>query len=506
MNTKPSGFSRKRVSAFLCRRGHGTEPRARERGVALVITIVIAGVVLALVASWMALMTQRTSRVSRERARVQALYTAEAGIAKALWYLKGNGRKNLTWRTEEDGKDKPIKEDLFTRKVGVCQISVRDKGGFLEIVSVGKSQGESRGVSVMLGAAPSAEFDNALSVVRSDQPVTVSAGSEVLGGMKVVMAPRLLGGEVDPAPTIGAVGFPQFHNYRFFGLMQTYTDLLSNPHKADQELFGTQIYNERHSPDFSKGPVIYVNESVLFEGGSVDSPVVFSGPGTIVSSADIQVSDYVRLENDLTLVAFNNLKLFDGAEIRNGTLFASGGVELHDDSKVTGQVFSLFDILLTDRATVESPSFLYSSSSAFQGGQAPGPPKGKVSLLDHSVVNGVVISDMGGIGRGSTAEPITIVEKDALVNGIIYSRNRARIRGTVHGSVVSYSLSEESPLGDSLGTNELKGGRINRNLLPAGIALPLAFLHTPQFRLISWARSAAPFEAEDSAKATSEEK
>jgi hypothetical protein len=467
-----------------------------ERGVALVMTIVIASVILILVGSWLALTTHRTSRVNRERARVQALYTAEAGIAKALWYLKGHGEKNLTWRTEQNCKDKPVREKLFTRDVGECQISVRDKGGFLQIVSVGKRGGETRGVGVVLGAAPGPEFDVALSLIRGDQPAVVSVGSEVLGGMRAKVAPRVLGGEVDPAATVVPnLGFPQFHSYRFFGLMQGYVDILANPHKADQELFGTQVYNERHPIDFSKGPVIYVNESVLFEGGSVDSPLVFKGPGTIASSGDIQVSDYVRLEDDLVLVAFNNLKLFDRAEVRNGTLFSAGGIELHDDARVTGQIFSLFDILLTDRATVIPPSFLYAASTAFPSGPGQAKPKGKITLLDHSIVNGVIISDFGLGARG--AEPIVTVEEDALVNGIVYAKNMARIRGTVRGSVIANSLSEESPMGDSLGVNEIKGGRINRRLLPSGIALPLAFLHTPQFRLVSWSRSQAPFEEGD---------
>jgi len=419
--------------------------------------------------------------INLERDRLQALYTAEAGLAKALWYLKGNGGKNSSWRTGVEGEpgEGPQKEELFTRKKEICQLEIRDKGGFLQVTSTGKSGKSQRAVSVILGVAPTADFNYAL-VVASPIQAVIGRGTKIKGDVKVKVLPRVEG-TLEKDPIVDpALNLPSFDPAAMKRTITHFRDILTNPHKADQELFSTQVFDEDNKPDFSKGPVIYVNDSVLFEGGSIDSPLVFAGPGTIVSTADIQLSGYVRITGDLTLIAQGSIKLFDGAEVRDCTLYSDLNVELRDESMVTGQILSRYSITVADRAKVFSPSFLYSMSGFIKG-----QPRGKISILNSAIVNGVIISSE----RGGIKEPLVFVDEDATVNGIIYAQNRSRIRGTINGCVITQFLSEESPPPDTTLKNEIRGAKIDRRKMPEDLALPLGFLKSAQFKLISWRKT-----------------
>ena len=109
--------------------------------------------------------------------------------------------------------------------------------------------------------------------------------------------------------------------------------------------------------------------------------------------------------------------------------------------------------------------------------------KGTISISGDAVVNGVVIS------HSQTSLPENEVGMDlderAVVNGLVYAMNRARIRGRVNGIVMARTLWEEPYYPDTTNHNLLKG-TVDRTQLPPDIALPQGFSDKPVFKILAW--------------------
>lgn len=444
----------------------------KDRGVALVIAILIGFVILAFLSVWINIIITSKHLVTLEQDRIQAFYTAESGLTKALWYLKGNGGKNSLWRTQ----DADLEEELFTKKKGNCKIAVKDNGAFLEISSTGKTGKASKTVSALFGEEPSSEFLPAL-ILNSNKELIIEPSSEIRGDLKAALPPANRGG-IFSGRFLSLDKFPSFSSVLYDNAILKYRDIVANPHRADLELFSPQTFDEEHKPDFKGNGIVYVNDAVLFQGGAEEEPLIFNGPGTIVSTADIQLSNYVKLIG-IALISAGKITLFDHSAMKDGILFSEVEVALRDDSRFSGQVFSIQDITMADRARIEFPSLLYSS-----GVLTSGKAKGTISVSDEAVVNGTIIShSQSGLGSGNE---ITVeIGEDAVVNGIIYAQNRATIYGRINGCVAAQTLYIKSSPSDTLNTNRLNG-IIDRTALPYEFVLSLGFSQTPKYKMISF--------------------
>jgi type II secretory pathway component PulK len=77
-------------------------PRKRRRGSALLNVMIVMMVTFALGSAFLDLSTQAALRGRNDVLRAQALNLAEAGVQKALYYLRGtapNGTTDGSWRT-----------------------------------------------------------------------------------------------------------------------------------------------------------------------------------------------------------------------------------------------------------------------------------------------------------------------------------------------------------------------------------------------------------------------
>jgi predicted acyltransferase (DUF342 family) len=270
---------------------------------------------------------------------------------------------------------------------------------------------------------------------------------------------------------------PPFSSLSFDRVITRLHDLLSNPYKASKELFSRQVFEEDKPLGIPTNGVLFVNDIVLFQGGGLGSNPVFKGPGTIVSTAEIQVSGDVSLES-MILIASGPIKVMDRAKLTDCILYSETAVSLSGDANFQGQIISPQDITLGDRVVARYPSVLYSS-----GVQIGKLYKGKITIQDEATVNGTVISH----SQGSIAGNDIILELDerATVNGVVYAMNRASIRGRVNGVLIAGTLYEDPVYPDTLNHNILKGV-INRALLPQGFLLPLGFSIKPNLQVMVW--------------------
>lgn len=439
------------------------------------ITFVLALVIFALVANWLSITSTRMNKANLVRDRYQGAYTAEAGITKALWYLAGNGGKNVGWRTQGGVEDNPVEESPFLNRNDKCEISVADRGGYLLIVTQGKSGKASKRIEASLGVEIPQNFNLALYVWSSDSLI-LTPGSAVRGGVLSGGPVKYSGGSVEGNVRQGAL--PTFQSLAFDRTITRFHEILSNPYKATKELFSPQVFDGSGKAEFPSGRgVFFVNDAVLFQGGTLDSPLVFEGRGTLVSTAEIQISGDVALSG-LTLISSGPIKVLERAKLTDCLLYSETSVTIQEDAAFQGQIVSLQDISVTDKAVVRYPSVLY-SSGVLQGKTA----KGTISISGDAVVNGVVIS------HSQTSLPENEVGMDlderAIVNGLVYAMNRARIRGRVNGIAMARTLWEEPYYPDTLNHNLLKG-TVDRTQLPPDIALPQGFSDKPIFKILAW--------------------
>jgi cytoskeletal protein CcmA (bactofilin family) len=490
--------------------------RKGEQGAALIITVLIAFIVFLLVASWLITTTRRLRLISLERDRLQAFYTAEAGINKALWYLKGNGDRNASWRTQdEEGEEEPVEDTLFVGRADVARLSVQDRGAFLGITSRGRARWATKEVSVTMGTELSGVFGPAVTVA-SQTALVLDAGTEIVGNFQARVPPVEMGGRIEGKKRIdGNVALPPFDSSSLTSTAEKFRAMLGDASLADEELFSPQIFDERNLPDFAGGKTIYVNDLVLIEGGEPDAPLIIKGPGTIISINEIQVSGTVRLLDQVTLVAQDEVRLLESAELYDGMIYAGRKIGIREESQFRGQALTPGKIVVGEEATVHSPSVL------FAGGGGDGQREGRIVVDGDAIVTASLLAMQassgggmfqgsqarGGAGRGTSwaasrggqpgtsrqaeEEEATIyIGEDALVRGLVYTPASAEIRGTVRGAVAIgefYSKALSSTPGHPMAsTNRVVGATIDRGGLPADFVAPFGFAGSQTLRLVSW--------------------
>lgn len=439
------------------------------------ITFVLALVIFALIASWLSITSTRMNKANLVRDRCQVAYTTEAGITKALWYLAGNGGKNYGWRTQGGVEDNPVEESPFLNRNDKCEISVADRGGFLFIASQGKSGKASKRIEASMGIEIPQSYNLALYVGSSDSLI-LTPGSTVRGGVLTGGPVKYSGGSVEGSVRQGVL--PAFQSLAFDQTITQFHEILSNPYKVTKEYFSPRVFDGSKEAEFPSGRgVFFVNDAILFQGGTLDSPLVFEGRGILVSTGEVQISGDVALSG-LTLIASGPIKVLERAKLTDCLLYSETSVTLQEEASFQGQIVSLQDISVTDKAVVRYPSVLY-SSGVLEGKTG----KGTISISGDAVVNGVVISH----SQTSLPENEVGLELDerAVVNGLIYAMNRARIRGKINGIAMARTLWEEPYYPDTTNHNLLKG-TVDRSQLPPDFALPQGFSDKPVFKILAW--------------------
>jgi len=122
-------------------------PEREERGVALILVIEIGFVIFLLLNAWLISIQGRSHFLNLRREKLQAFYTAEAGLSRAIWTLK----QSPDYRTQNPPRGDTLRaESLFTKGLGKCRISVMDRGKGAEITAIGFSGRTSRTLKALM--------------------------------------------------------------------------------------------------------------------------------------------------------------------------------------------------------------------------------------------------------------------------------------------------------------------------------------------------------------------
>ena len=146
-------------------------------GSALVLALVMVSlitVVCCIVLNGSFLQVKFIRRLIHQR---QALYLAEAGVAKTVWYLSGNEDRGFWWHPKHE------EIELFDGHTAI--VSVDPWGGYLSVVSHAEYKGVFRSVRALIGEVPSTPFQNAITIGGTDYPLVVTGKNRIIGDVVV---------------------------------------------------------------------------------------------------------------------------------------------------------------------------------------------------------------------------------------------------------------------------------------------------------------------------------
>ncbi len=427
-----------------------THPR-NQRGIALLSTMLLGFIIFGFVTAWLTILYTRNKMAFLEQQRMQAHYVAESGLAKLQWYLSGKGENKVNL-SESQSWD----EELFT-KGGKCKFSTAFEYGFLKATCRGTSNKVTADISAYIGLEPDSLFPEAL-VMADSRGTILGSGASIIGDIRSLSLPTNQGA-VWQGKHVTLSAFHNLNTSSFEQAILYFTDMLQNPHKADQELFSVQVFDQES--DMPAQGKIYVNDNIIFSGRSEETPLKISGPKVFLSTGDIQVSGWARLEG-CTIAAVGKISILDEAKVTGAEIYSMQEVVIADNARVEGKIFSQCDITITDQAKVLGNSIVYSA----------GNPSGKVFVGNTASVSGcVMLSGSPGIEGG------LFIMDHAVIRGLAYSGNRISIQGSVLGMAVSAKL--YNPNMDSLSNNYVFGN-IKRPEMTANLLLPISFDADPK--------------------------
>lgn len=426
-------------------------------GFALVAAIMIGMVILALAAAWFASIMTAERMVRIEQDRLQARYTAAAGITKLIRSLETVGSVSQAGAAQPLDLSLPQKwsQQIFSDGTS-CDMESSLAYGYALVSSVGKCRGARHVEKLRLGIDPDSLFPGAL-IVGDTRGIILEPGSHIDGDILSPAAPQNWGGNWS-GKYQALTSFPDLETKSFDQAVVYFQEVIANPNKAEVELHSPQVFEPGHP--IPAGGTIYINDKVLIQSRLLEDGYREVGPKTIVATSDVQISGWAKLAG-ITILSLGKITLAGNASLSDGIIFSPQEIVLTDDAAFQGIAISLMDISLSGRAMARRPSLIYSASN----------PSGKILLADAAVLSGIAIfAGPASAGNGIFLEP------GAIVNGLIYSSGNASIEGTINGAVATAKLYKAGS--DTLQNNRLSG-RIKRSGMTR-MALPLCFGAKPK--------------------------
>jgi acetyltransferase-like isoleucine patch superfamily enzyme len=367
-----------------------------KRGAALLLSFMVMITLISVTGAYLTFVQYATRNIGSQIEDSQALYLAEAGIHKAIWYLKNtapDGSTDGSWRTTAypaDPGPNPTDPQQESLGQGTYTMWVETVGSDIRIYARGTVQGQSRIVQqdVTLSGSSWAtafnyaiygddvsnqlelkddvtinghvyyDYDNGSVEVEEDasvsNPYYVYANS-VSGDGSYTQAPSA----PDPVPT-----FPAFDTTTYDNAITTAEAQAS----GNWELSGSDTY------DLNGGTVYYNGKVTIKDNATI------TGSGTIVATDDVKVEDNANISSNVTLISKKKVEIKNNAVVQSeAVLYARDEVKLKNNANVTG---SLIVTTSGKKIKMEGDSIL---TGIIYGSKA--------ELKDDATINGAVVVD-----------------------------------------------------------------------------------------------------------------
>lgn len=451
----------------------------KARGSALVFALLMTTVLAVICAIVLRMEFFRLSFINKKIHKKEALYYAEAGIYKTLWYLSGHEGYTKDWR--------PQREPVETLMDKICYVTVKEWGAYLEVSSLINYKGITDSIQVTVAEKPSSIYSQAVVVGDSEYSLVVTGENKIIGdvevGRKGVETGKIEGkGFVGKTPVQGTIRrrdnprLPFFNPSLFHKVYDTYEYDLQ--YEQDCIIFHHNLYLTDEIIQESEPGDIYVNGHIFITDSLLRKPL--RRPLKLIATGSIFITDSVSIREKVEIIAAEKIHITDRASLEQGIIFAQGGVEISGQSSVSAQIFSGKDMVIKEHAVIKYPSILYSS-----GWVDDITLRGKIVIQDNARVMGTVI--LYPYERDLSVqkqETIIHILPGATVGGVVYSHHFVDLKGCVYGTVVTSSFYlYRSPTSY---INWLKDAVIDRTQLPDGFLMPLSFRSDPEYEVLFW--------------------
>lgn len=443
-----------------------------EEGSSLIAVLIIITILSFLIGSVMIGTIIQNRFIQKDVNRLQARYTAEAGVFHFL------GDTTLPLFPEIDSLRVQL---MDSTQSAVLQID--PFGGFWKITSTAHTNNETKTVRALIGERASPVFQQAVVLGDLHSALNLTGSTNIEGDITVGplgVRQRPFKGKLFDGSVRGEItqetepALPPFDK-TLFNYETTYCEALLDkaPVQAIKREAGQ--FNLSRENRLEEQDILYVVGSLEI---TASSEVVLPEAVTIVATEDLIIRGPVTYNAFSRFIAGGNLSLSGDIMGEHGLFYAAGDLIIDGREPFSGQFLSARDILISGRTYLKYPSVVY-----IKGATENGIRKGRLEVIGSSIVEGTMMIPAPGEVI-SQDESRLVVGEGATVRGSIYNTGQTELHGEIFGSVLTLQFYfYHSPTSY---INWLKDASIDINRRPENFVVPLGFSDQRKFEILTW--------------------
>ena len=440
-------------------------------GSALIAVLVVTMILSVLITSILMGFLIQSRLIDRDHDRLQARYSAEAGI----YHFLADSASSVI----------PQRDSLAVTLEDSSQVNLQLKpfGGYLLVSSTARVHNQTTTILAMVGEDTLSECNKAIVLGDVHSALTMAGTSKIngdilvgpLGTKQSEFKGELFKGEVDGSIKKDSVSpMPDYHTLFFKNELARDDSLISHAPKTVQAIDSDELDLTSGLP-FKSHQVWYREGDLMLSSmKSTELPEFL----TIVVTGDLTVKGGIHVGRFNRCLAGKSMTLTDSVGGEQALFYAKDSLKLGNNVRIGGQFIAQKKITIRNQSYLKYPTVLYLGGYTGQNTY-----KGTINIMDNSKVNGTVILPKTSetVTRDSTR--ITI-GKDAIVRGTIYNSGKTELTGTVLGSVMTFQFYlYRSP---TTYINWLLDSQIDQKKRPNPYILPLGFSKEKHYKLVTW--------------------
>ncbi|MEX2345035.1 MAG: PilX N-terminal domain-containing pilus assembly protein [Balneolaceae bacterium] len=453
-----------------------------EEGSSLVTVLIIITILSLLIGSVMMGLMMQNRFVQRDADRLQARYSAEAGI---FHFLSDTAFSNLL-------ADDSLQVQLIdsTRH---SIIDIRPFGGFLQITSTAQEGSQSKTIRTLAGEKASSPFQQAVVLGDIHSALNLTGNTNIEGDITTGppgVRQRPFKGELFKGSLDGKINqeektfLPEFDKTLFDYEIAYCDSLLRHPPPEAIILDSGKIDLSRQLPEFGEPALFYTSgdleltTSSLSAGGRTSSGAELPEAITLIVTGNLTIEGTVTYKPFSRFIAGKDLTVSGKPEGNHGLFYAGRELVIEGEKPLSGQFLAGENITVTGNMHLKYPSVAYLKGLTEQGVR-----KGRLELSGNSIVEGLLMipAPEEVINEDDTR---LVIGKGSGILGGIYNTGQTELHGKVSGSVLTLQFYfYHSP---TAYINWLKDVSISLKDRPDNFVVPIGFAEKSKYELLTW--------------------
>jgi hypothetical protein len=435
-----------------------------ERGSALITVLVLIVIITASLAVVFSFSLIHYKNLNLKEAYLQAKYLAEGGIEISLDELQKQWDQGV-WK-------KGVSKQISVFEYDSANIQYHPWGGFLYLASSASIKNQFSELETFVGFEQSQEFLPAISINPGHSALVVTGDTRIYGDVsvgrsgarKATLAGRpysgtqIIYGNIIPSSQDNR---PPINEEYVNFLFESFRDALSNQPVTNLDNFIVQT-DHLISTDNILEPAknIPIDNTTINEKNGI-----ISGPVNLICYEPLIINSQLELKNRVKLLCSKPIRIQGKINLENAILYSPDKIILSNVQDCRIQIFSEKSIELTNNTCLEYPSLLMVHSKTDSGNI--------IIQTDCKISGSLLYLNNLKHTQSSQNQGKIVINKGAVVDGLVYSDNYLTLSGEVNGMVITdrfyfyYSPTHYF--------NWIKDGVVDRTRLNGHFKLPVFF-------------------------------